>query len=564
MSYSAAQTDAPARPGRFASILRRPSSDAVWPYLCLAIVLCLHLHLALTRSANWDEFFYLHLVHSFVRDEAVPPLQTIHVRLFSWLVSDAVLGVDQIVRGRLVMFGAELATCVSIIAIARRFTSDAAAAMCALAYASVGIVMQHAFAFRADPLAIGLSMGALALIMTGSLKWSRVLACAALLGLAFMVTIKLVLLAPVFASAAYLRWSDSGFSRFAAARIVTIPVMALAVAGLLYLAHTQNLTITSGASQMVGNSGNAMFFLGWPEKWVYAAAAIASGIFFFAVLIALAVTVPGSSTCSRAEKIALAGLCCPLALVFCYTNTYPYFYTFMLAPVAAGLAGSMQLFTKRYGIPVVALAFTLNGIVMWAIDGESRLQQQRTIQMAVADMFDEPVNYFDFPGFLPEHRKANFFMTNWGFKNYWQSGVPQMADTMSDEVVPMLAAIGPQNGARFYGLMVSGEDNGVFHPEDVVALRETYRQFWGPIFLAGKELEPDEQTTWNVRVPGSYTVEGHVLVDGTDFDTGDVVELKRGKVMLAETGNASASLTWGNNIAKPSLTPPSRPYWTGF
>ena len=139
-----------------------------------------------------------------------------------------------------------------------------------------------------------------------------------------------------------------------------------------------------------------------------------------------------------------------------------------------------------------------------------------------------------------------------------------MADTMSDEVVPMLAAIGPQNGARFYGLMVSGEDNGVFHPEDVVALRETYRQFWGPIFLAGKELEPDEQTTWNVRVPGSYTVEGHVLVDGTDFDTGDVVELKRGKVMLAETGNASASLTWGNNIAKPSLTPPSRPYWTGF
>ncbi len=379
-----------------------------------------------------------------------------------------------------------------------------------------------------------------------------------------MVTIKLVLLVPVFASVAYLRWTDFGFSRSGAVRILAIPLLGMAIAGLLYSVHAYDLSTNSDVGEMVDNSGNAMFFLGWPEKWGYGLLAISSGFPFFAALIVLFITLPRSSGWSWAEKVALAGLCLPLSLVFFYVNTYPYFYTFMLAPVAASLAGSMQIFIRRYGAKSVVLAFTLNAVAMWAIDGESRLQEQRTIQTAVAEIFEEPVNYFDFPGFFPEHRKANFFMTTWGFKDYWRSGEPQMANTMAEEVVPMLAAVGPQNGARFYGLMVDGEDNGVFHAEDVIALTESYRQFWGPIFLAGTELGSNDKTTWNVRVPGPYTVRGNMLVDGAKLDTGDVISLERGQVTLVEIGNKPASLTWGDNIAKPPYDPPARPYWTGF
>lgn len=529
----------------------------------IAVLLALQFHLVLTRSINWDETHFLKQVHDFMRGELTVPLQTLHVRLFAWLPGTDLLGVDQVIRGRMVMFAAELVTCASTVVIARRFVILSQALLCVLAYLSVGYVIQHGFAFRTDPLAAALAMSALAILARARLGWIAVSGFALLTGAAFMVTMKIVLLAPAFAGLAWLRWSEDRFSVTRAVRIFAAAALSLMAAGLIYLWHGAGIAPATEAGEMVGRSGEAMFFLGGPDNWRYLVAAALSGVPFIMVLAALVWSLASGSDFTRDERIALAGLALPLACVFFYFNVYPYFFAFILAPVAAGLAGAMPLLTRRYGQGKVALLLLASGVVFWVMEDESRLDEQRTIQQAVTQMFPQQISYFDFAGFFPEHSKANFFMTRWGFRNYEAGVVPTFSEIMAQETVPLLAAVDRQPTSPLSSVMRGELDEPWINKVDAAALRSTYRQVWGPLYLAGTVLGPNEASEWNVRVPGTYTVEGRLTVNGQVHENGDLVVLTRGPVSL-HSGDEDAGLLWGDHLRIPTAPPPDRPYWSAF
>ena len=264
---------------------RIAEQEAVWPAAVgIALLLTLQFQLVLYRTINWDEFYFLNQVVEFSRGELTTPLQTIHVRLFAWLTEFDIAGVDQIIRGRLVMFAAELFTCIWISLIARRFVSWAQALLCALAYLSVGYVFQHGFAFRTDPLAISFAMAALVVLARARLNWVALIGFGVLLALALMVTIKVVLLAPAFAGLAWLRWAEDGFSLDRAMRIAAAPIIALAVAAPLYIWHGLDLAPAQEAGSMLGHSGQAMFFLGLPENWRFILMAALYGAPFLSLI----------------------------------------------------------------------------------------------------------------------------------------------------------------------------------------------------------------------------------------------------------------------------------------
>jgi hypothetical protein len=104
----------------------------------------------------------------------------------------------------------------------------------------------------------------------------------------------------------------------------------------------------------------------------------------------------------------------------------------------------------------------------------------------------------------------------------------------------------------------------LFHRDDLTALRESYRQVWGPVYLAGTTLGAAQSRRWNVRVPGPYTVEGRLTIDGTAYAPGDVVTLSRGPINLAAGNTSAAGLLYGENLKLPDTPPPARPYWRGF
>lgn len=528
----------------------------------LGLMAALHLHLALTRTIHWDEFHYLRQVHEFARGELTLPLQTLHVHLFSWLADSDLPAVDQIIRGRLVMFAAMAGTCTAIVWTALRFTTWPGALICALAYLAFGYVVHHGASFRTDPLAAFLCMSALAIFARSHLRPTALILAAAALGLAFMVTIKMVLYLPAFAGVAWLRWSQSDFSHRRFGAIAALPVLALVFAGALYAWHSGMLANPQTGTAVIGNSGVRMF--GTMPKFMFIAMAAITGFPLVVMLAMLVRTLAGNDNFDRDTRIALATLAAPLLALVFYTNTFPYFYAFILPPVCIAIAGAIPSITARWGLLPVALLMAGNGAVIWAVDADSRQDQQRQIEVAVNQMFPQPVAYFDFPGLLPRHHKANFFMSAWGFRNYHATGEPHFAKIMEKQAVPLLLTVESEQNPTLLAVMQETQNARLFYPEDREALRETYRHVWGPVYLPGTLLEPGTTRQWNVRVPGAYTVEGPLAIDGRPYFAGDVVELSRGPVTLVATTFEKSGLLWGRNLELPAFPAPGRPYWRGF
>lgn len=544
-----------------ANILHR---GALWPIMAIMLVLVLQLHLALTRSINWDEFHFLGQVHSFASGELTLPMQTLHVRFFAWLVPLDMTGVDQIRIARLFMLVAETVTCGAIITIARRFFVLPTALLCALAYLSAGYVFQHGWSFRTDPIATALSISALAILIRSRLSIGAIAAFAVLLGTAFMVTIKIVLFAPAFAGIAWLRLSEGGYTIRRAAYLAAGPIAAIAVAAALFAWHSLSIAPADQAAAMVDRSGGNMFVLGAnPNLRFYATAAI-TALPFFILLAAVPIAMRVKPELKQDEKWAIIGLASMVVTPLYYLNTFPYFYAFMLAPVAIAVGVAIEAASHRYGTKLVTALFAGWAALLWVSDGPSRLDQQRSIQIAASEMFQEPVHYFDFPGFLPKHRKANFFLTTYGLKNYMKGNKPKFTELMRDKTVPLLAAVDPQFNPSLLSAMEDLPRGFEFFPEDLDALKTTYRRVWGPLYVAGVQLAGAESRQWQVWVPGTYTAEDAITIDGQPYSRGDYIQLERGTVQLSAPQGIPTGLIWGKDTAAPDMAEPQRPYWTDF
>ena len=537
---------------------------SIWPALALGFVLILHLNLVLTRSINWDEFHFLGQVHTFVRGELTLPLQSLHVRMFAWLVPLDMAGVDQIRIARMFMLAAEAMTCAAIVTIARRFVSLPYALTCALAYVTAAYVMQHGWSFRTDPIATAFSMSALAILARSRLSITAIVAFALLMGTAFMVTMKIVLFAPAFAGIAWLRWSEGEFHIKRAVQIAAGPLLAIGVAGLVFLLHGLSLAPADEAAKLVGHSGESMFVLGETANLRYMVHGALFALPFVLALIITPFALWQHSDIPKQQKIAIAGLVVMVLTPFYYLNTFPYFYAFMLAPVAAGLGFGIKTLSDRYGRNLVLAVFTGWGLMVWLAEGESHLDKQRTIQIAASQMFDEPVNYLDFPTFLPRHRKANYFLTGWGLRNYMAGKRPKFTEILSQTPVPLLAAVEPEPNPSLLSAMTDVPRYFSFFEEDLAALKTTYRPFWGPLYVAGTTLKAGETRAWQVWVPGPYKADAAITVNGAQYAAGEIVTLERGSAQIAASANTATGLLWGENTRKPTLPVPERPYWTDF
>ncbi|MEP1606255.1 MAG: hypothetical protein ABJJ48_08080, partial [Marinomonas sp.] len=538
--------------------------DSLWPALALGFVFILHFHLALTRSINWDEFHFLGQVHTFVRGELTLPLQSLHVRMFAWLAPLDMAGVDQIRIARMFMLAAEAVTCASITLIARRFVSLPYALTCALAYVTAAYVVQHGWSFRTDPIATAFSMSALAILARSKFSMIAIAAFALLMGTAFMVTMKIVLFAPAFAGIAWMRWSEAGFQFKRALQIAAGPVIAIGVAAVIYALHSLSLAPADKAAEMVSHSGESMFKLGLSKNLRYLSHGALFALPFVMALIITPFALKERTDVPKAKLVAILGLAAMTVTPLYYINSFPYFYAFMLAPIAAGLGFGIKALSERYGHNVVLAVFAGWGLMVWFVDGESHLDKQRTIQIAAAQMFDEPVNYLDFPNFLPRHRKANSFLSGWGKRNYIAGKGSKFTETLSKTQVPMLAAVEREDNPFLLSAMTDIPRGYSFFDEDLAALKTTYRQVWGPLYVAGTTLKAGETRDWQVWVPGPYKADAAITVNGAQYAAGDIVTLERGSATLTAPENAPTGLLWGTNTRVPTLPVPERPYWTDF
>ncbi len=552
---------APATPNMRGQLPSLPATISVrWLIALIGVLALMQLSMATGRSINWDEFWFYSQVELVSRGEFIQPLQTIHTRFFFWLPDMPGSEIDHILIARLFMWGCALVTSGGIYLLAEKFSDRRTALLTLAAFMGAGYVMQHSSSFRVDPIVTALLTSALVLAARTRLGIPAIIALGALIGLAAMVTIKFVLWAPAFAGIALWRWSDEGYDWRYAARWIAAGAAALGVFALLYALHS----VDSGAQQsnevasgVLSRSSSKMFALfNSPHLPM-----IGKGVFTALPLTFAILLVP--STVLRLDlpltkRIALLALWFPVLTPLFYLNSLPYFYPFILPPVAVTCALTIPIFVKRYGMALVAGFIGLSAAMVWVVDTRGVTVRQQQLVSAVHEVFPQPVNYFDCCGMIGTFAKQNEFLTQYGVQKYLAAGEPALLIAMQAKPVPLVL----DNNRHFSALIERGETAN-FHPEDARALRQTYVRFWADIYVAGRVLDAGTAQEWDILVPGAYTAEGTLEIDGTIFADGSIIELDRGTVSLANNGEETARLIWGRNPQRPEIDPVGF-YWTAW
>ena len=525
------------------------AGSAAWPMAAIGLLLVFQLTMVFTRAINWDEFWFYYHVADFARGNLAQPLQSLHVRLFAWLPGLPGSGVDHIIVARLAMLGCETVTLGAIYALARKFAERPVALTAALLYLSAGFVLQHGFSFRTDPMVTAALMSALALLARARLAVLPLAAFALLVAVAGMITMKAVLFAPAFLGIAWMRWSEDRFAVGSALRMAGAGVATVAAFVALYVWHSAALTTDTQGASMAAGASSWMFFLGVPPYWHMGVKAALTA----PVLTLLALATPVAiwrSGLQQAGKIALTGLWLPLLLPLFYTNTAAYFYAFMLAPVAVSVVVALKAALERYSLRLVVAVLAVMATGIFAIEDRTTIDRQHALVETAEHMLPAGTAYFDHNGMVPTLAKANWLVTPAVLDSYRATGIASYRQTMESQSVPLLLANDESIEA-----MLAGDDS-VLLPADAAALRDNYRPFWGPIYLAG--YAADTARDVEVLVPGTYTVlGGPVTVDGVAYPADSLLTLERGSHRIAGA-QAGTRLQWGDH-----LTPPAQPFDEG-
>lgn len=530
-------------------------------------LLLLQLYLLWFKSFNWDEFLHYSQVFAARNGTLDAPFQVLHARILYWVPDLGISITDQMRAARLVMFAFTLVTLAAIYGLASRFTSRENALLAAIAYLGAGYVFTQSFSIRADPMAAATLMSALYLMSKPQASFARFAAAGALVGLAGMITMKAIFYAPCFAGLAWLAWSESEDKRktltcFAIAGFST----ALSFTA-IYLWHKSNLAPLSerfaDTSQFI--AGGRRWIL--PESFpaLKHLANQAACALVFVVAMAIAPIAWKTSKLTKGQKVALVGLAGPLLTLFFYRNTYPYFFVYLLAPVAVAIAASWGVIARRYGFPAVLSIICVAPVAMTATTSRDVLVRQEAVTDYLRSEYPAGTGYLARSSLLPEYpRVLPHLATGPGMAGYNMRNRPVIAEAFSRGELPFILAT-----TGFITLALSGEENSFgFLPEDVAVMHEHYAHQWGPIFREGALFKTGEAEQ-DITIPreGLYTLDGHsVVIEGRSIAHGQTISLEAGTHRIScESDCDQRTILWrGEKLPAPPPVVPDGPLYTNF
>lgn len=522
----------------------------VWTAIAICFV-CLAL-LAFTHSVNWDEFFYLSRIYAYQAGGLNAPPQNFHVRLFGFLTGLPGDEMNQIAIARLLMLAFLALSSVAIYRIAHLFVSPEAALVGVLAFLTSGFVLGHGGSFRTDPIAAGLLMVGLAVLMASPLRPLQMALAAVCCAVAVLVTIKAVLYLPAFLAA--LLWRTGDWE--AIWRVVLSGIAAIVLAGGLYLWHSSTFApevVEVDARMLAGSAEKTLLSAGfWPRRWhtlTWAILSIGPILLIGAGLLAPA---------KPRRRLVLVLLMLPLASVLFYRNAFPYFFPFIVPPVmvVAAVGAERLSCNARRAAMILLLA---SGVFQSGIALREDARAQHATLQEVHRLFQEPVTYIDRNGMVSSFPKVGFFMSSWGLETYRERGEPVFERQLDEHAPPLLLANSP-------ALALALEDRpGPLFEDDAEVLRESYVHHWGPIWLAGTKLPPGGGEIF-VRVPGRYRLDGTggIVLNGRAISPTDVVTLGTGAHQVSAAGQRGSVLVWDTGVSAPDEAFTKKPVYYGF
>jgi len=530
-----------------------PTLDRVLAFItaisCAGLLLYKFL-LSTRLNVNWDEFYFLSHVYSLLRGELNFVLLGAYTHLFTWLTIVEGDEIRQIVVARWVMLGLLSITCWLIFQLGRRWLTGLSAVIPCFVYLSAIPVVLHGGSFRYDSMLAPLSMAALLLLTSSSHRGWRDYAAGVLSGVAFAITVKVILFAPLYLAAVVFR-DEVGAAGTAAQRLreivrtaMRVTVTGVGVAALLLFMHS--LSVTPAATDtLVSDAGAAasksLLETPWFPRISFLEAYVRWQPLYW-LLIAL-----GTVFALVRRNFLVASLALALLPVAFYRNAFPYYYVVMLAPAAvlAGYAAQELMATVRpktsgWVASALLAAIWVGVLYQGAAKIDRLFVDDQVIQQSLLDgihqIFPEPVNYIDRCAMVPSFRKVNFFMSTWGMESYRRRNEPFMPAAIKDHrpafILENAPALNPNRKGE-WGLL----------PEDRALVADYYPRYWGPVRVAGASttVDPFEPVTLRVPFPDRYRIRsnGPIRVDGVLREDGEIVSVV-GSVVTVEAAQSSS------------------------
>jgi hypothetical protein len=436
-------------------------------------------------------------------------------------------------------------------------------------------VIGYGTTFRFDGLAVFLLLGSLAILVRRPAAPPAVMAAAALMGVAVMVTIKSLFYFPTMLLVVTIGEDGDGWQKRLVWALRFISATAIAVTS-LYLLHTAALSEAPMADSVamirrVAPTG-IMVLDPFPQPGYLLRGVIVNPWTW--TLIGAGVVgllVRRRNGWSNRQVLLPLSLLLPLGSLIIYRNVFPYYYVFLM-PVAAMVAAIPfdDLFRsgeKRAAVAAAMMtAFVLFGFGKHYRDhlwDETRAQRQ--LVEVVHRMFPEPVTYVDPNSMIASFPKVGFFMSTWGLEHYHRAGQPIFEDLLLEHQPRFLLA----NPPLVIGGSSGNEDTGPLLPADMRVLRDNFVNHWRTIYVPGKHARIPEGGSVRTRVliSGTYSVEAEapIMIDGTRYEPGDTLMVDAGWIRLeALHGPTSVTLRAGRDLYRPSAIPVAEPIFRGF
>ena len=526
----------------------------------IATLLALQLYLIFFKSFNWDEFLHYSQVYAARHSTLSAPFQVLHSRILFWVPDAADSLVTQLMLARLFMWGCTLVTMAAIFGLARQFVAQTNALYAPLAYLTAGYVFTHSFSIRADPMAAATLMGALYLFASGKFNIGRCLVVGALAGLAGMITLKSIFYAPCFAGIAWWRLCQGNASNRILVNLAVMVMAAIGVFACIYLLHKSGLAEIPARFASAGSllrTGGGWFFADDKFPLYYLGKQALIGIIFM-IAIVLAPFGWRRDEIGPAGRIALIGLAAPLFVLLVYRNTFPYFYVFLLAPVAVTVAPALGLLRERYGAVPLLVALALAPAFLTVSEPRDYIGRQAAMIDYIHREYPKPVGYLARSGSISDFpRVFDYLTTGNGIGGYYQRGEPIVAEKIeAGEMAFVLAT-----HINILAALEGKPRPQTFLPQDVALLSDNYVQQWGPLYREGKSL-PTGAAHYDFTTPhqGPYTLDGteRLVIDGIAINPGQTIVLDKGAHRV-ESPRRDRSILWqGKNLPSP---PPME--WTG-
>jgi hypothetical protein len=532
----------------------------------IALFFLLQAALSFRHNLNWDEYLFLSHVYSYVDGRLADPFQTFHVHLLAWLTALPGSEADQLVAGRLFMMLCEAGSLYCLYRMAREFVSAENALFAVAAWCAAGYALVHGASFRADPLAGFLSMAALAVLMCGRRGWPQAAASGVLAAVGLLVTVKCVFFLPVFLGTFAWRWRRSESKAAVLRHFAIAGVVMLVVYAMLWALHAKSIAPPPHAAVPVAvsplRSDTSAFHKVILSQSLFPRA---DYILRWAIMSALPLALFATGTWRAARRdagaaVAVLLFAAPLLTLAIYRNAFPYYFPFILLPVALTAALGVEALRDRLLRLVVLIAMALPPLAVIPAAWREDQAAQRTVARAAHELFPSPVRYIDRGSMLPSFPKSGFFMSTWGVEGYLDAHQPVLSQAIAREQPPLLIL----NSPLLWDAVAPTDEPGSRRllPSDAEALRLNYIEQWGPIWVAGKKLTA-EAGRFAVAIGGTYTLEcrGARQIDYAQVPCGGSTNLAPGPHGWA---GGRATLRWGDHLSTLAGSPPAEPIFYGF